>query len=162
MVRSRHSVLVALVVLAAGCATPGSQPAPDGPRKDLKARDYYPLAVGWKWAYDLEKEGQKILAIYSVLERIGETAIVQAGDERLTYAVTPEGVAQREGGTIGDYVIKDPLAPGSSWAVAGGTARVASASQELEVPAGHFTGCVVVEVTRSDPPRVVRTTFAPE
>jgi hypothetical protein len=162
MVRSRHPVLAALAVLALGCATSGSKPAGERPRSDLKAADYYPLAVGWKWAYDLEKDGQKILAVYSVLERIGDTVIVQSGDERLTYAVTPEGIAQRDGGAIGDYVIKNPLAEGASWAVAGGTARIASTSQELTVAAGRFTGCVVVEVTRSDPARVARTTFAPE
>ena len=154
--------LVAL--LTSACATAGARSANavHAARRHLTAADYYPLAVGWKWAYDLEKDGQKILAVYSVLDRIGDTVIVQAGEERLTYAVTPDGVAQREGSVIGDYVIKNPLVSGAIWQVGGGSAKVVSTTQELTTAAGHFTDCVVVEVTRTEPTRIARTTFAPQ
>src|SRR5215471_13709701 len=103
MVRARQPgsvVLLAALALAAGCASAGAGGATAGPRKNLTAADYYPLAPGWKWAYDLEKDGQKILAVYAVLERIGDTAIVQAGEDRLAYAITPEGIAQRDGAQV--------------------------------------------------------------
>ena len=32
--------------------------------RDFNAADYYPLMSGWKWAYDVEKDGMNILAIY--------------------------------------------------------------------------------------------------
>jgi hypothetical protein len=162
MVGLRHPLFLALWGLAAGCATAAATTSGDGARRSYTAADYYPLAVGWKWGYDVEHEGQSILATYAVLERIGDTAVVQAGDDRLTYAVTPQGIAQRDGGEIGDYFIKDPVAVGSGWAVASGTAKVVSTSQEVTMPAGHFTNCLVVEVTRTDPMRIVRTTYAPE
>jgi hypothetical protein len=145
-----------------GCAT-GAGGSGAAPRRDFKAADYYPLMSGWKWAYDVEKDGMNILAIYSVLERTGETAIVQTGVEQLTYAVTGDGVAQRDDGGIGDYVIRNPVVLGAEWPVAGGKAKIVSVDKDVSLePAGRFAGCVVVEVTRTDPVRVVRTTYAPE
>jgi hypothetical protein len=168
MLRSRHaialllSVAAAAVGLVAGCATTSDHAGGSAARKNLGAADYYPLAQGWKWAYDLEKDGEKILAVYAVLERTPDTAIVQAGEDRLVYAITPEGVAQKEGAAIGDYVIKNPLSVGAGWPVAGGTAKVTSVSDQVTVGAGHFADCVIVETTRTDPVRIARTTFAPE
>jgi hypothetical protein len=145
-----------------GCATGGGAPAGSGPHGELTAADYYPLVTGWKWAYDVEKDGLNILATYAVLERSGDVAVVQAGDERLTYAITPEGIAQKELDAVGDFIIKNPVRPGSEWSVAGGRAKIVSVDERLALePAGQFANCLVVEVTRSDPMRVARTTYAP-
>jgi hypothetical protein len=150
--------------LAAGasCAStaPSGSPAPSIPT-NLTAADLYPLDAGWKWAYDLEKDGQSILAMYAVLERSPDTATVQAGDDRLSYAIDAEGIAQKDGSKVGDFVIKNPIRPGTEWVVAGGRARIAAVGQTVTVTAGKFEGCVVVEATRRDPVRTVRTTFAP-
>jgi hypothetical protein len=147
---------------AAGCATGGTGPAKHVPRTGLTAADYYPLGEGWKWAYDLEKDGQKILAIYAVTERTTEGATILAGSERLSYAVTAEGIAQMDSSGVGDFVIKNPLTKGATWPVTGGTAQVVSTTEEVTVDAGHFYDCAIVEVTRTDPPRLARTTFAPD
>jgi hypothetical protein len=153
-----------LVVLAAiGCATAGGTSNDIKPRANLTAADFYPLTPGWKWAYDVEKDGMNILATYAVLERSGDTAVVQTGDQRLTYAVTPEGIAQKDGGMLGDFVIKNPVQVGAEWAVEGGRAHVASVTADFKMDSGeHYLGCLVVEVTRTDPVRVARTTFAPD
>jgi hypothetical protein len=154
---------IGLLSAIAGACASSSNPSASAPRKNLTAADYYPLANGWKWAYDVEKDGMNILATYVVLERVGDVAAVQAGDERLTYAITAEGVAQKDDGTVGDYVIKNPLTLGAEWPVAGGRAKIVAVDQEVTVePAGKFDGCVVVEVTRTDPVRIVRTTYAPD
>jgi hypothetical protein len=162
--RSAIKRAVALVVfVASACATQGGSSNDIKPRANLTAADFYPLAPGWKWAYDVEKDGLNILATYAVLERTGDTAVVQAGDEKLTYAVTPDGIAQKDGGMLGDYVIKNPVQAGAEWAVEGGRAHIASVSADFKLDSGeHYLGCVVVEVTRTDPVRVIRTTFAPE
>ncbi len=163
-----RSFVVGVVVasvgsLAIGCATSGGAPAGIVPRANLTAADYYPLGSGWKWAYDVEKDGVNILATYAVLEHSGDTAIVQAGDERLAYAVTADGVAQKEGDRVGDYVIRGPVKVGAEWPVDGGRARIASVTADFKLDSGeHYLGCVVVEVTRTDPVRVTRTTFAPD
>src|SRR6185369_12229455 len=155
--------LAALAVAAlAGCATGAGSPAVVAPpAQKLRAADYYPLDRGWRWAYDLVKDGQKILAMYGVLERTPDTAIVQAGDDRLLYAIAPDGIAQKEGTMLGDFVIKDPVAPGTEWSVLGGKAKIVSVTEEVATEAGKFSGCAVVEVTRELPTRVARTTFAP-
>ena len=150
------------VVLAGlgACASAPSKPTTDPP-KGLTALDYFPLDSGWKWAYDLDKDGDHGLATYAVLERTPNTAIVQAGLERLSYAVSRDGVAQKEGAAVGDFVIRNPLALGTSWNVSGGRARIAAVGKAVEVPAGTYADCVVVEATREQPSRMTRTTFAP-
>jgi hypothetical protein len=160
---TRLFLLSTVSILISACAASGGAPAAVGPRAGASATDYYPLADGWKWAFDVEQDGMNILATYVVLERREGIAVVQAGDEKLTYVVTPDGVAQFEGNAIGDYVIRNPIKQGAEWAVAGGRARIASANEEINIDSvGHYAGCVVVEVTRTDPARVTRTVFAPD
>jgi hypothetical protein len=146
-----------MVGCARGGATPAGRPAQPPPDR---ATDYYPLDAGWRWAYDVERGQERILATYAVLERIGDTAIVQAGEERLGYAVRPDGIARREGLELGDYLLKTPVRAGTSWPVAGGTARVTAVGETATVPAGTYPDCAVVEETRTNPDRVIRTTYA--
>ena len=156
------AVALALGLLVAGCGTSGGGPvAPATPRASLAAADLYPLDLGWKWAYDLEKDGQTMLAMYAVLDRSPDTAVVQAGEDRLTYAISAEGIAQKDGRVVGDFVVKNPIRAGAEWPVAGGRARIAAVGQTVTVTAGRFDDCVMVETTRADPARSVRTTFAP-
>ncbi len=159
-----RTLVVALVlsIAATGCASTGSGVVPHVPRTGLKSADFYPLAEGWKWAYDLDKDGQKILAVYSVVERMPDLATIRTGEENLTYTLAADGIAQRDTLSVGDYILKDPIVKGATWAVAGGTAKVVSTTEEVTSDAGHFYDCAVIEVTRSDPRRVVRTTFAPD
>src|SRR5437868_5366279 len=123
-----RSLVAGLIMfgVAAGCATGGGAQGGGAPRADPTAADYFPLASGWKWAYDVEKDGLNILATYAVLERTGDLAVVQAGDERLSYAITPEGIAQKEADAVGDYIIRNPVRLGSEWPVASGRAKIVS------------------------------------
>jgi hypothetical protein len=155
------SLCLAVVVLAPlGCATaPTSVPA--GDVKAHVAADYYPLDAGWKWAYDLERSGDHMLAVYTVLERTPDAAIVQAGEERLEYAISAQGVAQKDGVTVGDFVLKNPITLGAEWPVFAGRARIASVDQLVHGSSGDYPGCIVVETMRTDPVRLSRTTYAP-
>jgi hypothetical protein len=149
-----------VVLCAVGCA---SAPAPSksaAAAKGATAADYYPLEPGWKWAYDLERSGEHMLAVYQVLERVPDAAIVQAGDEMITYALSREGVAQKEGAVVGDFVLKNPVALGVEWPVFAGSAKIAAVDQKVSLPTGDYTDCVVVEALRRDPTRMTRTTFA--
>jgi hypothetical protein len=163
---SRSASIVILFMAAAsgvGCATGPTAPKGIEPRAHLTPVDYYPLTPGWKWAYDVEKDDVNILATYAVVERNGDTALVQAGDERLAYAVLSDGVAQKDGRSLGDYVIKGPIAVGTEWPVAGGKARISAVGADFVMGSGErYLGCVVVEATRTEPMRVTRTTFAPD
>jgi len=151
---------LALVSLFAGCASAPPAPAASAARS-TSATDYFPLDAGWKWAYELERDGQHLLAVYSVLERMPDGAIVQAGDQRINYAVTPRGIAMKEAGAVGDFVLQNPVALGTSWNVTAGTARIVSVDKTVSGPGGDYKNCVVVEVLRHEPNRMSRTTFAP-
>ncbi|MBC8133819.1 MAG: hypothetical protein H7X95_12615 [Deltaproteobacteria bacterium] len=153
-------LLAVLTGVAGGCATTPPTPAPQA-AKARAASDFYPLDAGWKWAYDLERQGEHMLAVYAVLERTPESAIVQAGEERIEYAVTGQGVAQKEGVSTGDFVLKNPIVLGAEWNVFAGKAKITSVTTRVSGPSGDYTDCIVVETLRSDPTRMSRTTYAP-
>jgi hypothetical protein len=157
---------VAAVILSVGLACSTTRPAdrPTGAPPPEDAAEYYPLNAGWRWAYDIEKGGQQILAIYAVVQRDGDTAVMQAGEERLVYAVLPEGIVRGERGREAaqdDFLLKSPLRLGAQWPILGGTATVAAVGKTVTVPAGDFPNCVVIEENRTAPARLVRTTYAP-
>lgn len=154
------TVFTAFAWVGGGCASNPTPPAAEATRARAAA-DYYPLDAGWKWAYDLERQGDHMLAVYAVLERTPDSAIVQAGDERMEYAVTPQGVAQKEGVAVGDFVLKNPIVLDAEWNVFAGKARITSVTATVDTLAGQYKDCVVVETLRADPTRLSRTTYAP-
>ena len=161
--RTLFCLTASVLASASACATSGGGGDAIRPRAGISAVDYYPLSDGWKWAFDVDQDGTNILATYVVVERKEGVAVVQAGDERLTYVVTPDGIAQFDGGAIGDYLIKNPVKAGTEWPVANGRARIAAVDETLNIDSvGRYAGCVTVEVTRTDPARVTRTVFAPD
>ena len=158
--------IVGLWIAIAACATGGPMGGSRLPPPPEDASAYYPLASGWKWAYEIERGGQTMLAVYAVVQRQGPTAVLQAGDERLTYAVRPDGIVRGEAPPLDpaappDFLLRSPIRLGSQWPIEGGTATVSGVAKTVEVPAGTFTNCLVVEENRSSPARLVRTTYAP-
>jgi len=151
---------LSLLTLLSACASAPTAPVASASRSTA-ATDYFPLDAGWKWAYELERDGQHLLAVYSVLERMPDGAIVQAGDQRISYAVTPRGIAMKEAGSVGDFVLQNPVALGTTWNVMAGTAKIVSVDKTVSGPAGEYKNCVVVEMLRHEPNRMSRTTFAP-
>jgi hypothetical protein len=140
------------------CATTQQAPARTPPPEQAAA--YFPLAPGWKWAYEIEKGGEKILATYAALQQVGDTVIIQAGEERNGYAILAEGIARRESLNPGDFILKTPIRAGATWPLAGGQATVVAVGQDVTVPAGTYADCAVIEEARTNPDRVLRTTYA--
>jgi hypothetical protein len=150
------------------CAT--APAAPEGPRPPPPedAQEYYPFEPGWKWAYDVDRAGERILAVTSVQERQPNTVVLRTGGETMRYDVSPAGIARAA--TFGesskrsnsnDFLIKSPVHSGSTWAIEGGTATITAVGASVTVSAGTFANCLVVEEARTSPPRLVRTTYAP-
>lgn len=157
-----------LASLTLSCASAPAAPEAPRPAPPEEALAYYPLEAGWKWAYDVERAGERILAVTSVQERQANGAVLQAGSETLHYDIGPAGIARSPGAgetdkraSSNDYLIKNPIRPGSSWPIEGGTATITSLGGSVTVSAGTFDNCLVVEEARSSPARLVRTTYAP-
>lgn len=142
----------------AGCATTPAGAASGGPPPE-EAAAYYPFSAGWKWAYNVEREGQTMLATTAVTERSGDTAIVQSGDQRLSYALGPEGISRREGLRTSDFLLRSPIRTGATWPIEGGQAKVAEVGKAVTVPGGTFPNCATVEESRTNPERVTRTVY---
>jgi hypothetical protein len=153
------AVVLGAMALTLGCATSGGPAANAAGPPPQDAAAYYPFTAGWKWAYSVEREGDTMLATYAVLERTGDTAIVQAGDQRLSYALAADGIARREGLRTSDYLLRTPIREGASWPVEGGEAKVAAVGKTVTVPGGTFPQCATVEERRTNPERITRTTY---
>jgi hypothetical protein len=142
-----------------GCATapatPGSNAGP--PPEDATA--YYPFVSGFRWAYDVEREGETILATTSVVTRTADTAIVQAGDQKISYALLPDGIARRDGLRTSDYLLRTPIRPGASWPIEGGQAKVATVGKVFTTPNTSFPNCATIEEDRTNPQRITRTVY---
>jgi hypothetical protein len=156
--RPSFGVLVLFAMSAAGCATSKSS-AGAVTSTGNAALDYYPLLPGWGWAYDVEGDGQKVLALYTVAECRGNVAVIKNGDARIDYLVLPEGIARREGSLPADFLMRLPIVVGATWPVAGGHATVAEIGKRVSLPSGTYGDCAVVEETRNQPERVTRTTY---
>lgn len=159
--RTRSTGLLFVVALtatvSAGCAGAGRRA--DRFTTGNEVLDYYPLLAGWGWAFEIERDGDKVLAPYAVVERTADTAVVKNGDESLAYAIVPDGIARREGGGLGDFVLRAPVRKGTSWPVQNGEATIVASGTSLSLPSGDYRDCVVVEETRREPSRVTRTTY---
>jgi hypothetical protein len=123
------------------------------------ALDYYPLLPRWGWAYQVERDGVEVLALYSVLENRDGVAVVKNGDEQIRYAILPDGIARREGSAVGDYLVKSPVAAGAEWPVTDGTAKVVEVGKTITLPSGSYSDCMLVEEVRREPNRLTRTTY---
>ena len=152
-------LLASLAGVLAGCATaaaPSSAVSVGGGNESL---DYYPLLANWGWAFEVERDGNKVLAPYAVVERTAEVAVVKNGDARITYAILPNGIARREGSLTGDFLVRAPVRKGASWPVESGEAKVVDTGLDITLPSGTYRDCAVVEEVRRDPARVTRTSY---
>jgi hypothetical protein len=146
-----------VLALMAGCATAPAATPPTPAPEDAAA--YYPFATGWRWAYNVNRGGESVLATYAVLTRTEDTAIVQAGDQKLSYALSAEGIARRDGLRTGDFLLRSPIRVGTTWAVEEGQAKVVAAGEVVTVPGGTFPHCATVEESRTNPQRITRTVY---
>jgi hypothetical protein len=108
---------------------------------------------------EIERDGDKVLAPYAVAERTADSVVVRNGDERITYAISPEGIARRDGTTVGDFVLRTPIRKGTSWPIQGGEATIVDVGGQVTLPSDTYRDCAVVEEVRRDPSRVTRSTY---
>jgi hypothetical protein len=169
--RSALLVIAGALGLVACGAAPGTPPAwlapADGAKKDLASgtalERYFPLVDGMIYHYVTENEmgepGLLITRAGRTSERGGQLHF-PTGSKRFEYVA--DGVTVLVDGNP-TYVLKQPLAVGTTWrGEHGGTTRVLSIAASVEVPQGHFEGCVqTLEERLGDRPVRYATTFCP-
>lgn len=164
------SVRVARIGALAATLTGACHPAP-GPRSaDAVTADqitapadvapYLPLEDGTVFSYDTTSRsaGRGTLIVQISRPRPGRVDL-RMGSKTERLEITPEGVAYVQGG----FLLKTPLSASASWKSKTGTTRVEHLDLPVDVPAGHFEGCVsTLEETREPGiQRSVRTVFCP-
>lgn len=157
------TMLIALAIVSAGDPRPAAGQATKekgGEPSKAKAADYYPLAVGTKWHYEIENgNGQKVQLVYQIakLERIEGRELARleiiARGQKTQYT---EHLHSDAAGVYRDRMhnldfspplclIKYPVKTGERWTsefTAGGhrmkVEGTAGPAEEVKVPAGKF------------------------
>lgn len=123
---------------------------------------FFPLVHGHLWSYvTTSDEGDRgLLLVRARRTSPTEGALVTSTSaRRIRYESEGVGLADRY-----VYVLKAPLAVGTMFmGEHGGKTRVDAVGVAVDVPAGHFEGCVVtVEERLGDAPVRYSTTFCPD
>lgn len=154
--RTTALLALALAVLpACGAATP--RPAGLDPARLDPAR-LYPMRDGYVWSYNVDTAtGMNTFAVSRVVRAEGDTIAITNGGEEIVYQQREDGIYRPQSGT---YLLRAPIEVGASWpGAAGATARVTSVTEEVDVQAGHFEGCVAVVEENEEAARTVRTVY---
>ena len=165
----RASSIVLLLACSCGPATPHVA-APEVDR--LAPTTLYPMEAGAQWVYDVDTGGDEppTLGIFDVVEAtanlrqiannrgMSADGSVRHGDP-IDYRIEPDGIVHV---ASGGYVLRAPIEAGASWDGMGGrTARVVDLDAAVQVFAGDYEHCVIVEESGGEDGRVVRTTYCP-
>jgi hypothetical protein len=126
---------------------------------------YFPMVDGMVYTYTTENvEGERGLLVARV-HRIDRThGELRYPNGSKSFELLPDGVrVQARGGEVA-YVLKTPLALGTSWrGEHGGQSRIFAAGIAMDPPAGHYEACVqTVEERLGDRPVRYSTTFCPD
>lgn len=135
---------VAFTLVFVGCASAPTEPP--RPSRPATAFDYYPIAAGNAWAYDVTDHrvrGQgPVLMTSRVTDVTDDGFTVDSVRERVRYAVRPEGIFKPESRY---YLLRDPIARDATWDIPlGGTVTITDVGRAAKVPAGSFVDCIVV------------------
>ena len=169
MRRALLSLAFALLGLVACGSAPGAPPAwlapAEGVKKDFASgtalERYFPLVDGMIYHYVTENEMGEVGLLIARAGRTSERGgqlLFPTGSKRFEYVA--DGVTVLVDGAP-TYVLKQPLAVGATWrGEHGGTTRVLSIAASVDVPSGHFDGCVqTLEERLGDRPVKYATTF---
>jgi hypothetical protein len=159
---SASSAAVALLLacsaapVSAPRVIPGSSepPAPSDVERYLPLRDGDVLSY-LVWQGDAPQPEQ---VIYQVERRSPREASLRAGNQLRRLALDPSSVQLVTGGTL----LAAPLELGAEWAGAAGRVRVTAIERSVDVPAGHFEGCLVTTEQNGPSPASIVTTYCPD
>jgi hypothetical protein len=159
----RGALLSAWTALVACSSPPAAQAPAQAADTDAKPEleRYLPLEDGTVFSYDTQSEQRNahgLLIVQVSRPRTGRVDLrMGSRTERLQFV--PDGIAYVEGG----YLLKVPLAKGSSWRSRTGMVHIESTDETASVPAGKFEGCLrtVEEVKDAGLTRTVSSVYCP-
>ena len=146
---------------ALGCTKGGATATGQAGAKH-SAAEYYPLAIGNRWTYEVALLGSKEERTVEILKRSeGGFVVDNQGQELMADAF---GVRDQK-----RYLLQEPIQVGTSWTNVVSVSsieryKIVEAGKRCEVPAGKFEDCVTVESTnKADAKRTLvnEMTFAP-
>jgi hypothetical protein len=158
---------VAALSLWVGCAgspqpAASASPAPAAVANESAIERLLPLRDGfvlsyWVWTAASAEPDQ---VIFRVERRSPERASLRTGNRVQRLELVANGVRLLSGG----YLLQPPLTMGAEWTGPVGRVRVTVADKSIEVPAGHFVGCLeTTEIGGAEPEaRTIVTTYCPD
>jgi hypothetical protein len=129
------------------------------------AERFFPLVDGMVYTYqtvnEVGEEGMLVARVHRTDQRRGELRYPSGNKQ---FELLPDGVAVQTRGGGPSYVLKLPLAEGTSWlGEHGGKSRILKVGVAVDTPAGHYEGCVqTLEERLGDRPTRYSTTFCPD
>jgi hypothetical protein len=156
------SGLAALSALGGcGAPRPSARPAPTPHATQSDAERYFPLRDNTVFAYDTvtEPNGERGVLMLQVRRAHAALAEISIGNRVQRLEVAPDGIRSFTGG----YLLKLPLTLGAHWMGQGGEVSVTAVDKSMDVPAGHFVGCIETVEQQHTPMahKKVTTVFCP-
>jgi hypothetical protein len=130
-----------------------------------KAERFFPLVDGMVYTYATFNEvGEQGLLVARVHRSDGLRGELRFPTGAKAFEIAPDGIMLRSRSGEASYVLKLPLAVGTSWrGEHGGQSRILSTETVIQTPAGRYEGCVqTLEERLGDRPTRYSTTFCPE
>lgn len=150
------------LLLLWGCSAPA--PAPKASTAAPAARGlarYLPLEDGTVFSYatTIEPSGERGLLVLEIRRPRPELAELVVAGRAQRLSVTAGAVAHVAGG----FLLREPVAAGSTFRGDFGLVRVTGIDQTVTVPAGTFAGCIetVEEATSNEGFKRTKTAFCP-
>ncbi len=162
-------LLILLCLVLAACepqrtSHPVKAPAGQIFSSGTASENLFPLVDGYLLSYVTEGGDGSAGMLIARLSRKGPMRGGRslAGEMR-NYEYTADGIRLVSDFKRPIYVLKQPLAVGTTWlGEHGGEATIIAVDKTVDVPAGRFTGCVeVVEMRGGDRPLRAGTTYCP-
>jgi len=161
-IRTGIELGLALALLSA-CGSSGNAEPPKSkpaPPPVSNVEKFCPLVADTVFAFETfsENTGEKGVLMMSVDRPTSKTAVLTVGGKAQRLELDANGIRLATGG----WLLKGPLTAGARFRGQFGEVLVRSITHSLDVPAGHFTGCVeTVEESKTVQKRVT-TVFCPD
>lgn len=154
------AAIAALALVA--CGTSGGAEGPTASKVGSKTtvEQLFPLEDGNLYAY-ATKDGDEPGMLVAKVKRADAThGSLQLSNKTNRFVYQPDGVTY----DTGVYILKTPFEVGTSWSGEhGGVAKIAAIDVQVDVPAGHYGGCLRTDEDGGGLPagKIYSTTYCP-